>query len=257
MQREDIFEPENSDIQQENNSEPDTLDFQREDNPEPNTTDILRKGSKKKSKSARNCLDLLKQGKSSGAFMINPCDDHTTKEVMVYCDMDTDGGGWTVIQRRDNYLYQQGFYYSWVTYARGFGDVMKDFWLGNDNIHCLTEQNHNELRVDLEDWSGKTMYANYDLFYVDDRINRYKLTVQNYTGNATDRLTWHNNMYFSTYDKDNDAWSSNCASRFKGGWWYNACYSSNLNGVYNGTSSTGLYWTAWQKMTEMKIRAKK
>ena len=39
-------------------------------------------------------------------------------------------------------------------------------------------------------------------------------------------------MPFSTYDRDNDQNSSNCAERFKGAWWHNSCYGSNLNGLY-------------------------
>ena len=51
--------------------------------------------------------------------------------------------------------------------------------------------------------------------------------------------------------KDNDNWSSNCAIKGpfgnRGGWWFNRCTRSNLNGLNyaNGTASvdwTGIYW---------------
>ncbi|CAL4117278.1 unnamed protein product [Meganyctiphanes norvegica] len=264
IQLEDNSDPDTSDMQRKDNYEPDNSDMQQEDKPDPDTSDMMRKGGGgKKSKYPMNCLDLKKKSKSSGAYYINPCNDHTTKEVMVYCDMDTDGGGWTVIQRRDNYAKQQSFYNNWNLYASGFGDVMKDFWLGNDNIHCLTNQSHNEIRFDLDDWSGNTAYANYGLFHVDDRVHRYKLSVLNYTGNSGNSFTNGNNLHFSTHDIDNDSSSSNCASAYKGAWWYSACHHSNLNGLYNSTTfGQGVNWYHWKgynyslKKTEMKIRPK-
>lgn len=54
-------------------------------------------------------------------------------------------------------------------------------------------------------------------------------------------------MNFSTYDRDNDnSTGYNCASLRKGGWWYNECHKSNLNGQYaNNRWSDGINWFAW------------
>ena len=53
------------------------------------------------------------------------------------------------------------------------------------------------------------------------------------TGNADDSLDFHNQMQFTTKDDDNDANDGvNCATRWKGAWWYEDCYRSNLNGLY-------------------------
>ncbi|CAL4060461.1 unnamed protein product, partial [Meganyctiphanes norvegica] len=100
---------------------------------------------------------------------------------------------------------------------------------------------------------------------LDSAQNNYKLTVTGYTGDAGDALTLrHNGQAFTTYDQDNDPWSSgNCAERFKGGWWYQTCHDSNLNGLpdlgTNTTSGEGIEWTKWLdpyslRAVAMKIR---
>jgi ficolin len=68
-------------------------------------------------------------------------------------------------------------------------------------------------------------------------------------------------MKFSTYDRDNDQWGSNCAVNFQGAWWYGNCHVSNLNGRYKvgASSGKGMNWKYWKvtkvmKKTEMKIR---
>lgn len=75
-------------------------------------------------------------------------------------------------------------------------------------------------------------------------------------------LRYHLNHQFSTYDRDNDAYSSNCAVSYRGAWWYDNCYDSNFNGDYHAASgsysSLYMYYIPGydynMKFTEMKIR---
>ena len=98
----------------------------------------------------------------------------------VSCDMTTDGGGWTVFQRRQDGSVD--FYRNWTDYKNGFGNISGEFWLGLDNINRLTKNNDTELRVDLEDFEGGKRYATYSTFVVEDENEKYKLTVEGYEG---------------------------------------------------------------------------
>ena len=157
---------------------------------------------------------------------------------------------------------------------------------GNANIHALTSDGYTFLRIELMDHNGKWKYAEYGSFYIEDQNNNYKMHVSSYSGNAGipslpfslslslshvishiifpksfsffvlsnsfeyhagDSFSYHDNMNFSTYDRDNDnSTGYNCASLRKGGWWYNECHKSNLNGQYaNNRWSDGINWFAW------------
>ena len=210
----------------------------------------------------RDCRDALNNNYTqSGVYTIQP---DSLPPFNVFCDMDTDGGGWTVFQRRQDG--SEDFYRNWVNYANGFGNLSNEFWLGLEYIHRLTNGSKCKLRINLEDWSGDKRYAQYSSFQVRDASTKYRLEVGKYSGNATDSLTRHNQRPFSTYDRDNDEYrSGHCARVHKGAWWYESCHSSNLNGLYHrGIHSSygdGVNWYTWKgyyyslKFTEMKARA--
>ncbi|GFY56559.1 techylectin-5A [Trichonephila inaurata madagascariensis] len=90
-----------------------------------------------------DCEDILRSGcNKSGVYTIWTNSRVTNGRPMkVFCDMDTGEGGWTVIQRRGNYNRSDSYFFKgWEHYKKGFGDIDKDFWLGNDNIFALTNQ---------------------------------------------------------------------------------------------------------------------
>ena len=180
--------------------------------------------------------------------------------------METGGGGWTVFQRRMDGT--EDFYRDWVDYVKGFGDLNGEFWLGLNKIYRLTNRpstTETALRIDLEDFDGNIRYANYSTFRVLDSSRKYQLNVTGYSGDAGDSLTYHNGFSFTTHDQDNDhQWGSNCATYFKGAWWYKYCHRSNLNGQYlsghHSSYADGVDWEDWLghyyslKITEMKLR---
>ena len=154
------------------------------------------------------------------------------------CDMKTDGGGWIVFQRRVDASVD--FYRNWDEYKSGFGDLTGNFWLGLEKIHKLAGPGKGAiLRVDVRHISNPDQlgYAEYSKFEISDEGTGYKLTVSGYKGNASDSLSQQNGKKFSTKDKDEDSWSGNCAVSNKGAWWYSACHTSNLNGLFPTTTS--------------------
>ncbi|XP_049606488.1 fibrinogen C domain-containing protein 1-like [Syngnathus scovelli] len=153
-----------------------------------------------------------------------------------YCNMNLDGGGWTVIQRRKDGSVD--FYRGWNDYRKGFGDLAGEHWLGLQNIHALTASGAYQLRIDVTAFDGRNYYALYDDFSVGHEKDGYPLLVSGYSGNAGDGLAYHYGMKFTTKDRDQDKWEGgNCAYKVKGAWWYDSCYKSNLNGVYKATGS--------------------
>ena len=197
----------------------------------------------------RDCKDALARGQTrSGLYIIQP---DSQPAFRVYCDMTTDGGGWTVFQRRMDGSVD--FYRYWADYQQGFGHLSGEFWLGLDKIHRLTST-PSELRVDIRNSGGSSKYAKYTSFSVGDSASKYTLSVSGYSGTAGDYLTYHNGHRFSTRDQDNDAATSfaggNCAQYYTGAWWYNNCWQSNLNGVYNGRFA----WYSQITFSEMKLR---
>ena len=207
--------------------------------------------------SGRDCSDLLKSGHTqNGVYSVDP---DGKGPFNVYCDMRTDGGGWTVFQRRQDGSVD--FYRGWNDYKAGFGQLTAEFWLGNDKIHRLTASRASSLRADLKDWDGVRVYAKYGKFNIGDEQAQYRLKVGSYSGTAGDSITGShnlNNVAFSTKDRD----SGKCAEYNTGALWYNSCPHSNLNGKYLGENYNGNKGVRWAdfkfdhslKFAEMKLR---
>ena len=235
------------------------------------TESTSKKSNTDKERNYTSCQEAKQLGKLlSGLYTLDLEDGLDSFEV--YCDMSTNGGGWTVFQRRlDGSV---DFYRGWSDYKIGFGDLNGEFWLGLDKIHRLTEQAQT-LRVDLMDFYDSRLHAQYTGFQISDEPSSYSLRYTSYSGNAGNALAVHKGMEFTTKDRDNDMMTSsdmayrlgrssgNCAVDWKGAWWYYRCHQSNLNGLYlkneKSTNYSGIVWSTWLdgiplKFTEMKLR---
>ncbi|XP_055085136.1 fibrinogen beta chain [Periophthalmus magnuspinnatus] len=248
--------------------------------------------------SGKECEDIFRRGGlESQMYLVRP--DPSSAPYRVYCDQQTQNGGWLVIQNRLDGSVDFGR--RWDDYRKGFGNIALDvgkghcqtpgeYWLGNDRISQISKMGPTTLLVEMEDWSGTKVYAQYQHFTVQSDSTNYMLAVDVYSGTAGNCLlegsteliginrtmTIHNGMMFSTYDRDNDNWnpgdpSKQCSREDGGGWWYNRCHSANPNGRYymggaytklmakHGTDD-GMVWMNWKgswyslKAISMKIR---
>ena len=160
----------------------------------------------------------------SGIYTIFPVGFSDGLEV--YCDMNTGGGGWIVIQRRQDGSVD--FYRDWADYRAGFGNLAGEFWLGNDKLRTLTESVSGtwQLRIDFENWQNDKAWSEFGVFRISGEDFQLQVSSYNTESTAGDSLSLnsssytHKGMLFSTKDKENDrSSSSNCAIKYKGACW--------------------------------------
>ncbi|XP_037713542.1 microfibril-associated glycoprotein 4-like [Drosophila subpulchrella] len=153
--------------------------------------------------------------------------------------------GWMTIQRRiDGSV---NFTRDWESYKNGFGDIRTEFFIGLEKLHLMTEQRPFELKITLVFANGTTTYAHYADFKIGDEASLYELvSLGSFEGTAGDSLYWSTKKKFSTFDRDNDRVSTNCALTHGGGWWFAECGYSSLNGVYSKSGiapeGNGIHW---------------
>uniref|UniRef100_A0A0K8RFI6 Putative ficolin/ixoderin n=1 Tax=Ixodes ricinus TaxID=34613 RepID=A0A0K8RFI6_IXORI len=181
-----------------------------------------------------SCSQIKMRERSSTLtkYTINPLGT----PVDAVCDMETDGGGWTVIQRRTEYeAYDNNFEKDERDYERGFTTQGGALWIGNNILHVLTSFPNNQqvLRIELTRKAGQEpIVVHYNKFHVGSKKERYKLTIGDYHGPpGYDALSYHNGAEFSikksmTISPDHDK----CSARLSGGWWFRECNEANLNG---------------------------
>uniref|UniRef100_A0AAY5L3N6 Fibrinogen C-terminal domain-containing protein n=1 Tax=Esox lucius TaxID=8010 RepID=A0AAY5L3N6_ESOLU len=177
----------------------------------------------------RDCADIFQAGFNiSGVYTIHINPQETKK---VYCNMQTADGGWTVIQRRRDGT--TDFQRTWTEYKTGFGSLIGEHWLGNEFVFLLTNQRPYILRVELTDWDEQQAFSQYGRFRIASEKQNYRLFLKSHSGTGGKPSSMVvSGADFSTKDMDNDNCICKCALILTGGWWFDACGPSNLNGMY-------------------------
>ncbi|KAK1327489.1 LOW QUALITY PROTEIN: hypothetical protein QTO34_012991 [Cnephaeus nilssonii] len=206
----------------------------------------------------RDCGEEMQNGAGTSRTTTIFINGDRARPLDVFCDMETDGGGWLVFQRRMDG--RTDFWRDWEDYAHGFGNISGEFWLGNEALHSLTSAGDYSMRVDLRA-GGEVAFAQYDSFRVNSAADYYRLHLEGYHGTAGDSMSYHSGSVFSARDRDPNNLLISCAVSYRGAWWYRNCHYANLNGLYGSTvDHQGVSWYHWKgfefsvPFTEMKLR---
>ncbi|XP_044127308.1 angiopoietin-related protein 5-like [Bufo gargarizans] len=222
-----------------------------------------------------DCSDIWQRNNltTSGIYMIKPKEAEFS--FPVYCEMSLNGG-WTLIQKH-NGVDGLSFEKTWEEYENGFGDLQGEHWLGLRYIYALTNQigKPSKLHISIGDFGDQEAYARYDSFVIANASSYYKLSAGNYSGTAGDAFlgngrngTSQHSSAFSTEDLPNDNCHPlcalgdimylSCSEQFSAGWWFNACGSANLNGVWRSPPRykrwvSSVSWPTWRLGESLKF----
>ena len=189
----------------------------------------------------------------SGIYEINIPEIGSSR---VFCDMQIDGGGWIMIQRR--FGLDTSFSRTWDEYKHGFNYFnYGDFWLGLEKLHRLASPDKNAvLRIDITSLDHAMLWAVYKTFQVAGESEGYRLYIDNFDAeksNMANSFLSPDVGVFVTYDRDNGAGLSTVAQKQQGGWWANGLGVNNLNAagpandsksdwIWSGVHGVPIYW---------------
>lgn len=199
----------------------------------------------------QDCDEIYQRSglKLKGDFFLTIWPEKAPHKFKVRCRV-FNNTAWVLVQRRKDG--SVNFFRNWEDYKKGFGNLDGEFWIGNDNLHYLTNQADTRLYIDLRTWdSPQTSYhAYYSHIRVASESDLYRLYVSGFRddlSNAGDSLTSiresHTEQPFSTHDRDHDnRYYDNCADLYHGAWWFGNCFDSHLNGRYYRTPNHDDYF---------------
>ncbi|XP_076451902.1 microfibril-associated glycoprotein 4-like [Babylonia areolata] len=186
-----------------------------------------------------DCSDVQRNGEWQDTYTISPL--QAPSPFQVNCRRVSSTRTYILDRRRT----AESFTRSWQDYRDGFGSLDDDYWIGLENVHALTVDRDQELRVNIKVQNNSNYLLSYQNFRVSDEGSGYRLYFNTSALNSdNDCLEPLHGVRFSTYDHDRDGSGAvNCAERKKGGFWFSGstCSVCNPMGVlYQPTSGRKL-----------------
>ncbi|MBC7869071.1 prepilin-type N-terminal cleavage/methylation domain-containing protein [Candidatus Saccharibacteria bacterium] len=196
--------------------------------------------------SSSSCLAVLSAGKSigDGIYWINPAGT----PLQVYCDMNNDGGGWTLALQNNSTVATPSPNWTNAINSNNVSGTLSSDQASFDVLVGLGYWNSIGTQLKVQTGTSPSNISHKAIYtFVLSVNNNYAINLSNQNillGVTTPGIySNHNTKPFSTYDADHDTNAGNCATYYNNHpWWYTSCWGGNFF-AGGGSFQEAAYWS--------------